>query len=286
MWLLGLMPSLATRASEPMGVGSIQVKGVLQRSRLPDTSYVINPYRGCVHGCVYCYARFMKRFTGHSVAWGAFLDAKVNAPEVLSAELARRRKPLTGTVFLSSVTDPYQPPERQLRLTRRLLEILLGRQVPISILTKSDLVLRDIDLLERFDSCTVGLSIGILDEKMARRMEPRAPSPARRLLALRSLRDRGIRTYAFISPCLPVVTDLDQLMEALSGKVDEVGVEAINRRGGNWRGVEGVLGRQDPGLLKECEASSRDQGYWDRLEKRASQLAKLHGIRMTGFYRH
>jgi len=267
-----------------MRVRAVQVKGVLQRSRL--TSYVINPYTGCVHGCVYCYARFMKRFTAHSEAWGTFLDAKVNAPEVLSAELARRREPLREEVLLSSVTDPYQPPERKCRLTRRLLEVLLEHGAPISILTKSDLVLRDIDLLQRFECCTVGFSLGMLDEELAHRMEPRASTPARRLLALRSLRDHGIRTYAFISPCLPGLTDLDKSVEAVSGIADEIGVEAINPHGGNWRGVEKVLRQHYSGLLEECRSLCNDQRYWDSMEARAHQLARRYGIHMTGFYRH
>ncbi len=267
-----------------MGVRSVQVKGVLQRSRL--ASYVINPYTGCVHGCVYCYARFMKRFTSHSEAWGTFLDAKVNAPEVLSAELARRREPLKEEVFLSSVTDPYQPPERKYQLTRRLLEVLLEHQVPISILTKSDLVLRDMDLLERFECCTVGFSLAMLDGELAHRMEPRAATPAERLLALRTLRDHGIRTHAFISPCLPGLTDLDQIVEAVSGSVDEIGVEAINPHGGNWQGVERVLRQHYPERLEECQSLCRDQRYWDSIETRANQLARRHRIHMMGFYRH
>ncbi len=138
---------------------------------------MINPYTGCVHGCVYCYARFMKRFTGHTEPWGTFLDAKVNAAELLRGQLARRREPFTESVFFSSVTDPYQPAEKQHRLTRSLLEVLLEHQVPIAILTKSDLVLRDVDLLARFASCKVGLSLMTLDDELAHRLEPARPPP-------------------------------------------------------------------------------------------------------------
>ncbi|HOG47104.1 MAG TPA: radical SAM protein, partial [Anaerolineae bacterium] len=108
-----------------MAVREIQAKSMLQKSGLPGAQYVVNPYVGCVHGCVYCYARFMKRFTGHNEPWGRFLDARVNAPELLRRELARRRAPLEGAVFLSSVTDPYQPPEARYRLTRGVREALL-----------------------------------------------------------------------------------------------------------------------------------------------------------------
>jgi len=269
-----------------MGVGLVQAKSILQQSRLPGTRYVINPYIGCVHGCVYCYARFMKRFTGHPEPWGTFLDAKVNAADLLRQQLAHRREPITDVVFLSSVTDPYQPAEQKYRLTRALLEVLLEYQVPISILTKSDLVLRDIDLLERFEACRVGLSIAILDEALARRLEPRAASPARRLSALRALREHGVRTYAFVSPCLPGITDLDRLIDELSGTIDEVGFEAINAHGGSWRGVEQALNEAYPELLVICRNSARDEGVWEKMEARAGELAGEYRIHEMGFYRH
>jgi len=269
-----------------MGVRTLQAKAILQRSRLPDARFVINPYIGCVHGCVYCYARFMKRFTAHREPWGAFVDAKLNAADLLRQELARRREPITDVVFLSSVTDPYQPAERKCRLTRALLEVLLEYQVPVSVLTKSDLVLRDIDLLERFASCRVGLSISILDAALARRLEPRAVPPARRLRALRTLRDRGVRTYAFVSPCLPGITQLDGLVEALSGTIDEIGFEAINPHGGNWRGVEQALSEPHPELLTSCRNSAKDPGVWAKMEAEAGELAARYGIADMGFFRH
>lgn len=269
-----------------MGVQQIEAKSILQKSNLPDAGYVINPYVGCVHGCVYCYARFMKRFTGHLEDWGAFLDVKANAADVLRRQLARRREPLRETVFFSSVTDPYQPPEQRYTLTRSCLEVLLDYGVPVSILTKSDLVLRDIDLLERFESCSVGLSLMTLDEELARHMEPRADSPARRVAALRTLHERGIRTYAFVSPYLPGITELERILEALAGSIDEIGVEAINTRGGNWRGVAQVLEEAYPGLAETCQRHSRDKEYWDDLGRQVAQMAAHSGVKNMGFYRH
>lgn len=269
-----------------MGVNPIQVKSILQKSNLPENEYVINPYTGCVHGCVYCYARFMKRFTGHTEPWGTFLDAKINAPQLLKTQLARRREPLQKTVFLSSVTDPYQPAEKRFHLTRDLLEILLDFQVPISILTKSDLVLRDIDLLKQFRHCEVGLSLMTVDDELAGQMEPRAAPPTRRIQALRALREQGITTYAFISPYLPVLSHIEQLVEALTGAVDAIGVEAINTNHGNWQGVEEVVAANYPGVLDECRRLSRDDDYWSGVEAQARSSARQHGITMTGFYRH
>ncbi len=269
-----------------MSVREIQAKGILHKSRLPGIEYVINPYTGCVHGCVYCYARFMKRFTDHPEPWGTFLDAKVNAPEILERQLARRRKPLKECVFLSSVTDPYQMPEKKFELSRRILEVLLRYNVPIEILTKSDLVLRDIDLLSRFGDASVGMSMGMADDDWANVLEPRASPPSRRLAALGALRERGISTSAFVSPYIPGVSDIRRIVDALAGKVDSFGVEAINTDAGNWQGTLNVIGRRDPSLAKMSARLAGDSKFWREVESQAESLAARAGMDMTGFFHH
>jgi DNA repair photolyase len=269
-----------------VGIKEILGKSILQKSGLPDADYVINPYTGCVHGCVYCYARFMKRFTGHNEPWGTFLDAKVNAPAVLKKQLDSRKKPLKEVVFLSSVTDPYLPAEAKYKLTRGLLEVLLEHQVPIAILTKSDMVLRDLDLLRQFEACAVGLSLMTLDNELARRFESRAPSPSRRVQALRELKEDDIDTYAFISPYLPGLSDIEQLMEALKGLINKVGVEALNMQASNWAGVEQILARFYPELLPGYKELGKDDSYWNTLEVQCRRLAAQLNISFMGFYRH
>jgi DNA repair photolyase len=269
-----------------MGINRIQAKTILQKTGISDFVYVINPYRGCTHGCVYCYARFMKRFTGHTEPWGEFLDAKVNAPEVLQRQLQRKKGSINGGVFLSSVTDLYQPAESIFKLTRGILEVLLEYQVPISILTKSDLVLRDMDLLRQFQECSVGLSLMTVDEDLARRFEPRAPSPMRRIEALRELKENNIATYAFISPYLPHLSHIEQLMEALDGVIDEVGIEALNTREAYWQGVERVLARTYPELLLGYKQLCQGDRYWDCLEEQTRQLVSHQNIAFMGVYRH
>jgi DNA repair photolyase len=269
-----------------MAIHEIQARSVLQKSGLPDVAYVINPYTGCVHGCVYCYARFMKRFTGHTEPWGTFLDAKVNAPDVLKGQLERRREPLKDLVFLSSVTDPYLPAEKKYRLTRGILEVLLEHQVPISILTKSDLVLRDLDLLQQFERCSIGLSLMTIDDELAQQFEPRAPSPTHRLQALRELKENGIETYAFISPYLPHLSDIKHLIQSLHGSINEIGVEALNVRGGNWSGIEQLLIQFYPKLLPGYKQLARDDSYWNVLEAHTRHLAAQFNIEFMGFYRH
>jgi len=270
-----------------MAIKEVEAGSILQKSGLPGSDYVINPYTGCVHGCVYCYARFMKRFTGHTERWGTFLDAKVNAPALLRKQLERRRKPLKELVMLSSVTDPYVPAEEKYKLTRGILEVLLEHQVPIAILTKSDMVLRDIDLLRRFEHCAVGLSLMTLDDEMARRFEPRAPSPTRRIRALEELTENGVSTYVFISPYMPrLSTDIEQLISALHGLTNEIGVEALNTRGADWASVEEVLTKHYPDLLPNYKQVVKDDDYWRVIEDQARLLAKQLRISFMGFYRH
>jgi DNA repair photolyase len=269
-----------------MGVREVQAKSILQKSGIPSVDYVINPYTGCVHGCVYCYARFMKRFTDHPEPWGAFLDAKVNAPELLARLLSRRRTPLRDRVFFSSVTDPYQMPEKKYELTRRILEVLAQYDVPVSILTKSDLVLRDADVLARFSTAEVGMSLGVSDDDWAAILEPRASPPSRRIAALRALRERGIKTSVFVSPFIPGVSDIHQIVAALAGAVGEFGVEAINTKAGTWAETLAVIARRDPALAKESNRLAKDPQYWRALEVEARRLAAQAGMELTGFFHH
>jgi DNA repair photolyase len=269
-----------------MGVKEIQAKSILQKSGIPGVEYAINPYTGCVHGCVYCYARFMKRFTDHPEPWGAFLDAKVNAPDLLARQLSRRRAPLRECVFLSSVTDPYQAPERKYELTRRLLEVLALYDVPVSILTKSDLVLRDADILSRFSDAEVGLSFGVEDDGWSLLLEPRASPPSRRLAALRALRGRGIHTSAFVSPFIPGVSDIRRIVDALAGAVSGFGVEAINTGAGTWAATLAVIARRDRAAAGESARLATDPKFWRALEIQTRQLAKQAGLELTGFFHH
>lgn len=217
-----------------MIIQEIKAKTILVRSRITEKAYCLNPYIGCQHGCRYCYATFMKRFTGHKEEWGKFVDIKINAPLLLAKELSRAQK---WEIIISSVTDPYQPLERRYKLTRQCLEILLKQQFPISILTKSSLVLRDIDLLTRFDQCEVGLTISTDKDRIRRLFEPFSPAISERIRALRKLHRQGMRTYAFIGPILPQKPE--QLAQQLLGTVDFVYIDRMNY----WRKIVGLFRR-------------------------------------------
>ena len=204
-----------------MIVGLVCVGSVLSRSRVFD--YSLNPYVGCWFGCVYCYARFMRRFSGHREPWGEFVDVKVNAPMVLRREAVVRRR---GLVWVSAVCDPYQPVEARYRVTRRCLEILLGSGWPVYIQTKSDLVLRDVDLFRRYrDQVEVTVTITTGDDDIRRIFEPRAPGIDRRIEVLRRLHKMGLKTNLMIAPILP---GADRLIPMVEGLVDEVLIDRLN----------------------------------------------------------
>lgn len=207
-------------------IREIETRSALVRSRIPGVEFVINPYLGCGHGCRYCYAEFMRRHSRYNrqSRWGEFVEAKANIVEVLGAELARKRK--RGSAFLSSVCDPYQPAEKDYRLTRGCLELLRNYGWEISILTRSPLVLRDTDILRTALDCRVGFSIPTDDERVRRALEPSAPPIPDRIEALKRLRAAGIRTWAFIAPMLPM--DPERLYRLLDPAVDEVMIDPLN----------------------------------------------------------
>jgi DNA repair photolyase len=207
-------------------VREVRAKSVLSKSKVYD--YVINPYVGCQHGCSYCYARFMKRFTGHKEPWGDFVDVKVNAPDLLLEEIARKKP---GRTWVSGVCDPYQPLEAKYRLTRRCLEILAERNWPVAVQTRSPLVLRDMDVLKKGKDFDVGFSVTTADDEVRKLFEPKAPAIGGRIRALDKVHKAGIRTYAMIAPMLP---GAESLPEALVGKVDYVLVDRMNYSYGDW----------------------------------------------------
>jgi DNA repair photolyase len=209
-----------------MIIKEIHSKTILSVSQVYP--YVINPYTGCQHNCLYCYAHFMKRFTGHKEPWGQFVDVKVNAPELLKREITRKRP---GRVWVSGVCDPYQPLEARYKLTRQCLEILVENDWPVTIQTRSPLVLRDLDILKKGKDFEAGLSITTADDGVRKLFEPSAPPIKERVRALDKLHQAGIRTYAMIAPILPGAEDLPAI---LAGKVDNVILDRLNYHYADW----------------------------------------------------
>lgn len=191
---------------------AIECRIALTPSRLPGLDFALNPYLGCGHDCVYCFAPEVLR--KDRSRWAIDIGARNQLPRLLAKELRSKR----GTIGLGTVTDPYQPLESRLGLTRRCLEELVRAEARVSVLTKSDLVLRDTDLLARLPGAEVGITVTTIDERLAGLFEPGAPSPQRRLGAIACLSQSGLDTYVMIGPILPDVTDrdLDSFMGAIA----------------------------------------------------------------------
>jgi len=209
-----------------MFIKEIRSKTILSKSQVYP--YVINPYTGCQHNCTYCYARFMKRFSGHREPWGQFVDVKINAPELLKCEITKKKP---GKVWVSGVCDPYQPLEAKYKLTRQCLAILAQNDWPVAVQTRSPLVLHDLDILKSGRYFEVGLTITTADEHIRQLFEPCAPPIKERVRALDELHRAGIRTYAMIAPMLPGAEDLADM---LAGKVDYVILDRMNYHHGDW----------------------------------------------------
>lgn len=267
-------------------VAEIQAKSVLVRSKLPDTEYVVNPYTGCAFGCHYCYASFAGRFVGEPIGnWGNYVYAKSNAVSVFEEELAKlRRRGAAPTLLLSSVTDPYQGAEKKYRLTRGILEILTREPYPgvVSILTKSPLVLRDIDLLAALPRAVVGLTVTTTDDKLSRFLELRAPLASRRLEALAALNARGIETYAFVGPLLPHFRydreGLDTLFAGIArAGVRQVYVEHINLRPYIQQRLGRALRSTSPEVRAVYSGAKTDE-HRRVLDAIVAELLRKHGL--------
>jgi DNA repair photolyase len=215
-------------AYRKMKIREISTKSALVRSRIPGVGFVINPYLGCGHGCSYCYATFMRQYShfNRESRWGEFVEVKTNLPSILEAELARKRK--IGTALLSSVCDPYQPVEEEYRLTRQCLKLLRSYGWGIRILTRSPLVSRDIDILTYSLDSLVGLSIPTDDDRVRKILEPDSPPIEARIETLKQLKAKGIRTWAFIAPTLPM--DPVKLHRLISPHVEYVMIDSLNYR--------------------------------------------------------
>lgn len=214
-----------------MRVTEIECKSMLVASKLPASDYVVNPYTGCSFACAYCYASFMGRFVGEPIeAWGDYVSVKTNAVEVFRDDLRRLpQSKRNSTILLSSVTDAWQGPEKKYRLARGVLEVLGDDKYPgfLSILTKSPLVLRDVDVISRIADKEVGVTITTTDDEIGKFMEAHAPAASVRLDTLSALNKAGIPTYAFVGPLFPHYRYRQDLLEDLFRRIRDAGTSSI-----------------------------------------------------------
>lgn len=257
------------------------VKTMVVKSNLPASDYVVNPYVGCPHKCIYCYANFMKRFTKHSEPWGDFLDVKRFQTMGTSD--------LTGkVVLLSSVTDSYNPYEQKYGLMPEILRNLDSRNAQIEILTKSSLILRDIELLKGFKNIKVGISMNTLDDSFRKIIEPGASSVEKRIATLKKLKEEGISTYLFVAPIFPEITNIEEIVKETESYVDEYGFENLNLSGSNKIAVMDIIRKHFPEKMSIYHRiyGMGDMTYWTRMEEDIKNLFSMKKSKMVLYFYH
>ena len=264
-----------------MIIKEIKTNDYLTKSNLPSSDYVINPYVGCTHGCKYCYASFMKHFTGHDEKWGEFIDIK-------SCNKKIDLKKISGkNVFLSSVTDCYNELEEKYCITRNILEQLQYSDCNLSISTKSKLILRDIDILKKMKNLTVSLSINTLDEKFRSDMD-NASSINERLETLRKLHENGIYTILFMSPIFPYITEWKKIIEISKDFVDEYWFENLNLRGSYKKEILEYIKTNYSKLYDsyvEIYVKNKDE-YWRNLAIEIEKFCDENNIKYINYFYH
>lgn len=259
----------------------IDTKDLITKSNLPASDYVINPYVGCPHACKYCYARFMKRFTGHTEEWGDFIDIKRCAKPINVKKLYHK------SVFLSSVTDCYNPFEAKYQITRDVLKQLTQADCQITISTKSDLILRDIDVLKELKNLIVAVSVNTLDNGFQSDMD-HAGSITRRIAALKELRKQGIYTVLFLSPIFPYITDFKEILEATAEFVCEYWFENLNLRGNYKQEILQYIAEKYPQYLNDYKEiyNNKSMEYWKQLSADIDSYCSQKEIRYTNYFYH
>lgn len=258
--------------TEPI-LKTVEVRSILSKSNLPVCEYSVNPYTGCTHGCKYCYASFMKRFTGHTEDWGTFLDVKI------WPEIKNPGKYAGKELFIGSVTDPYLPQEATFQRTRSLLMQLKGSGAKLSIATKSDLILRDLDLIKTFPDARVSWSINTLDETFRQDMDA-AVSIERRLSAMETFHRAGIRTTCFISPIFPGITDVEAIIQRAREHCNLIWLENLNLRGSYKPAIMNYIKEKYPRLFPLYQEiyTKGNRSYWEMLDAKLKAFTSGIGL--------
>jgi DNA repair photolyase len=285
-----------------MKISLKQAKSILTPSKLPGSDYVVNPYSGCAFGCVYCYADFTRKFTGHmDDKWGEYVDIKINTPEIFEKELNKLTRKIVKknefkkgdkpVIFFGSVTDPYQGVEAKYKLTRKCLEIItksdIKNDIKISLLTKSPLVTRDIDIFKQIPNLEIGMTITSSDDVVSRMFESCAPPSSLRIKALRELNKEGINTYAFVGPLLPHFVanekSLDKLFKNIKDSgTDTVWVEHINLKGKKMSRLMELVGESLSKEEYELFVDSQTDEYKIKLNEIVMKLIKKYDLELVG----
>lgn len=259
----------------------IEVNDYVTKSNLPASDYVINPYIGCPHGCKYCYACFMKRFTKHNEEWGTFIDIKKCDKPINTKKLEHK------SVFLSSVTDCYNKFEDKYCITQKIIKQLVDVDCELAISTKSSLILRDIDLLKQCKNLKVSMSINTMDEEFRADMD-HASSIVDRLNTLKTLHENGIHVVLFMSPMFPLITDYKTIIECSKSYIDEYWFENLNLRGSYKKRILQYIQEKYPQYLDtylDIYKNGRTE-YWEELAEEIEKYCEENQIVHTNYFYH
>jgi DNA repair photolyase len=280
-WKEGGTDAISKGSTFKLKVREIQCKSILSPCGLPEFAYSINPYTGCAHGCRYCYARFMGKYSHQGEPWGSFVDVKTNSPEIARKDLGKNKP---GRIFLSSVTDCYQPLESNYLLTQKILGAIKDYSYPVSILTKSSLVQRDLKIISSLGKCDLGMTICFVDDRDRRAFEPNASPIQERLDTLKKFSEAGVKTYAFFGPILPGISDrnIPELFRKFSeAGVPEIIVDRMNIKCGNLEPILKAIKEHYPELAQKYQElfmNGGDKGYYQKLKPEVERVAKENGL--------
>lgn len=254
----------------------MECKSAVSPSRLPGLDWALNPYRGCSHACAYCYAQDVTRFESGR-AWGEVVEVKVNVVPRLKKDL---EKGSSGVYGLGTVTDPYQPLEEEYELTRGCLRLLRRSRAKVSVLTKSSLVTRDLDILRDWPEAEVGISIGCSDDALAAKIEPGASSPSERFKALSVLAGGGVDVYLMAAPIIPGISDSERMLVDLVRAAAESGTKRVMWDKYNPKPMAGARLRR---VLEEAGLSSvpaNDPGASSRMRSILRRECSARGLEL------
>ena len=258
------------------------VSDILTRSKLPDADYVINPYIGCANRCMYCYAEFMKRFVHMQEDWGEFIIVKNWEKKIDLNKISGKK------VLISSVTDPYNKWEEKFRKTEQILNELKDTTARIEVLTKSTLLMRDLDLLKKINNLRIGVSLGIMDESLCKILEPGASTVQERLKMIDTLSRHGFKVYIFLSPYFPGISDYRKCADVLGNKVESYAFENLNLRGGYKYRILDFIKNQLNHLYSIYVDIylNKNLNYWYKLENEIIAFMKSRQYNFRMYFYH
>ena len=256
-----------------------RVKDYLNKTKLASLDYVINPYVGCPNKCLYCYAAYMASFSKHSEQWGEFIDIK-RTPKKINIFKIKNKK-----VMISTVTDPYNSYEQKYGVTRMIMEQLAKSEAFISVVTKSRLVLRDIDLFKKMKNVEVVISFSTIDENIKNKLELNSSSIADRIETLKELKHNNIKTVVFISPIIPGITDFRSIIEATKDFADEYWFDRLNLRSSFKTKMFNFINQEYPALksLYDYIYNQKNYNYFDDVNTEISDYCRKNNIVYKNF---